>query len=634
MTSGADMKRELVVFFSYSSRDLPLRNAVELHVGHHQQRGDQVDDQVIKFISDQLDLPAGSELERWIDNSIIDADVLLTIVTASSVASWWVAHELFLARRYARPILVVIEQGIDITDLRLPPWLREYVAITFQKEDLVVSERLRRLAGDVASQLAQFSRARPSNAISMRPALSRAHRELRSLREVLQKPSEFQQPFRAEHAHRVLEAAVREVKKLTGNDYQQDLSLQSAFIVRAEPIFQQASATYATSVDFVSTFWEKEANRLAPRYLQAQTNEVKRLFVFSSPRDATRHLNVVAAHHKQYGRRPGGCVLLTSSERYAAFMDKIAPEGTGGDLRKGDFAILAYGDAHERVHYEARLTEDSLTCHQVESGLSDAQKTFIDELDRIAKDVEPGDVDAATGIVRWKDSFAGQHLEERREWKQCLTSLFQPSSTDSPRDRDVFHLVFFSRNVALDASDIDRTAAARKLREAISEAVDALLKLRNPRKQGQQLIKELWFGDFNQGLRSMNIADGRFKGQIRTAGLFVDNFPYCLMMRFDTRADLEYYYKHEVHSEAREKIFKACDPFLTKLYDTILHSEDLALRKAVYEAVEAAASRCVVRADYVEHEDIDWIVEREQRIAFGTDYPQTRVEMNGRATGR
>ena len=450
--------------------------------------------------------------------------------------------------------------------------------------------------------------------------LKKASQKLRLIHSTVSSVDEFAHAFRAEHLTEILDQSAQEARKLTHDEYHQVLSLSKAFVVRARPIFSGARSTYATSVDGVSAFWEKEANGLAPEYLAAQKGEVKRLFVFSSPRQATRHLNVLAAHHRQYGEVPNGGVFVASAETYASFMNKIE---ANSDLLLGDFAILRYPNpgGGDEVFYEARLTDDQLSCSQLPRQLPHRYQAFIAEMDRLAH-VKKGEFDSEASILRFDPHFAQRDPTAENDWKRCLVHLFQVhegGEDENMRDRDVFHLVFFSRQAgtkSLDPKDIK--TSAQNLRRAVSEAVAELLKLRNKRDRSKPLVKELWFGDFNEGLRRLEVRDGRFNGSITTGGFFVDNFPYCLIMRFENRTDLEDYYRDRTHSEARERIFTCCDPDIIHLYDLAKSLRGTQQQNA-YQAIEGAASRFLVRGDYVEHEDLDWIVEKEDRILFGSN---------------
>jgi hypothetical protein len=64
--------------------------------------------------------------------------------------------------------------------------------------------------------------------------------------------------FRVGVLKRVLQATQREVMALTRDEYEQNLSLEENFIVRAIPMFREASRIYAVSVDRFSKFWVSE----------------------------------------------------------------------------------------------------------------------------------------------------------------------------------------------------------------------------------------------------------------------------------------------------------------------------------------------------------------------------------------
>jgi hypothetical protein len=108
--------------------------------------------------------------------------------------------------------------------------------------------------------------------------------------------------------------------------------------------------------------------------------------------------------------------------------------------------------------------------------------------------------------------------------------------------------------------------------------------------------------------------DSRFKGKIQVHSVF-NRLPYCLLLRFENTEDLVEYYDHMAHSRAREAIFKALDPgdTMETLYRALRAAPDKNAQAAVYEAIESYAGRYMFRADYLEHNDLDLILEIEPK---------------------
>ena len=111
---------KLSVFCSYSYVDFQLRDSIELGV----QKILLNSELRANFITDRFGgIRAGADIEDWIEDSIIESDVLLTLLTPASLGSWWVALELMLARRYDRQILAAADTAAR-ADRRMPEWLK------------------------------------------------------------------------------------------------------------------------------------------------------------------------------------------------------------------------------------------------------------------------------------------------------------------------------------------------------------------------------------------------------------------------------------------------------------------------------------------------------------------------------
>lgn len=613
----------LLIFSSYSHKDHTIRDKIDLLIRNNTNN----EGTAISFIADKYDLSVGTELDRWIEKSIAESDILLTILTPRSINSWWVLYELSLARRYGCNIIAVCVTDPStaptsttthsaITPLHddpldsplTPPWLTDHKLIKVTKMELDERDSADRIAKEIADAILLYDK----KINSTHTAVNDARVCLYELSLKLKSETTFEHEFRAKQAKQVLQEANKEIAELQGGDYAQNLSLSKAFVIRAQPIFSEADEIYATSVDFVSTFWEREATGLAPGYLASHTGNVKRLFVFSSPRQANRHRNILQAHHNQYGQDGtiGGCVLFTTVNDYK-MLTRNRLHDLATELRKGDFAILRYftNTDQNHIYYQAQLTDDSLFCKQLTPGLDLGRKTFVNEMNRLVENTRAGQIDEETSIVRWSDDFSNQSL-----WTQTLEKMFHKQTTNNPnnstRDRDVFHLVFF-RPDAANAKSND----AKILRKEISDIADMLKSLKHP-ETNNTLVKELWFGDVSDDLREKKPKDGRYSGDILTHGMFIDNFPYCLLMRFESGSDLNTYYEHEIHSEAREFLFRSFDPNIASLYNLLSNTQSKDQCALIYKAIEALASKYVMRVDYVEHEDIKWIVEHETAIEF------------------
>lgn len=401
--------------------------------------------------------------------------------------------------------------------------------------------------------------------------------------------------FRLAAAQAVVENALDEVNSLLADPtYTRDLSIDEAFIARTRHLFAAASAVYATSVDTVSTFWVSPQHRIqAEAYTAAQPVRTIRLFVFSSPASAHQHRNVLKAHATRYNR--SGAVLLCTQSRYKRFLADL--QHLAADPLSLDFALLLFREEQPIRIYEAVLSHTTLTWLERAWNRTTYEPKLIREFDSLAK-IEPGDIH--DGFLRWQTEFG----EATEPWKAGLERLFLSDETHyrELQNGDVFHIVFF-------AADIDQ----KELTSLILREVKGKLELLQRHDGSGPLIKELWFGSRTHKMTSLSVNDGRYHGSLNTKNQLVDRYPLCIILRFSSIDDLREYYEHETHSSVRQEIYSLCSKDAKYLYDLISNPANNLLPlspKIIYQAIEAAVDDQVVRADYMEHDTIDAIVQR------------------------
>lgn len=424
--------------------------------------------------------------------------------------------------------------------------------------------------------------------------------EIRSvLREIQSRVegSTFRRRFRAEVIRRVLVATREEIQKLSGpqDEYEQNLSLQENFIVRAGAIFEEASNICAISIDELSVFWIAEDQRTrAQEYTSRQPENTKRLFVFSSIENALKYRNVMAAHDEQYGKKGG--VFFCTMRKYREFLTRSARPSEVEELAKKDFAILVYQDQKGVDYYEATLSRTTLVCRKLQTPQS-YQEVILSYFDDLAKTLSPGEMNP-DGFTKWDPNFKTNN----ELWVQTLRRTFDVDSTDEQSliNGGVYHLVFLSKDVP-----------QQEVRAAVNDILRPKLAcLTNP-TTSEKLLEEFWFGTRGEPIDNLKVVDGIYKGQIRTKNIFAENYPHCFVMKFRTMDLLEQYYQHEVHSQVRKVLYSLCDEHIGSLYEMIeeVPSSDKEQRQALFHAIEGSASGVLVRADYVQQDALLSIVQ-------------------------
>lgn len=393
----------------------------------------------------------------------------------------------------------------------------------------------------------------------------------------------FRRRYKAGVTLRVLTAARDEIQRLTGGaeSYTQDLSLEENFIVRAGPIFSEASEVYAVSIDELSQFWVSETQRArAEEYTRHQPANTVRLFVFSSVENAHLYRYVLAAHYACYGKT-GGAVLMCSRKQYQTFWAGIHVERVPELLRK-DFAVLIFREgnrygaqARDVEYYEATLSNTKLVCRQL-AQLEGYHQVLVEKFGQM-RDLADGD--SLDGVTKWRENFKF----DDEAWTSALARLFNADAAGVP-PRDVIHVVFFSSQAPSDVIQFIEKNVRPKL-ETIQ-------------RNGTRLVEDFWFGSRRE--LELSVSDGIYNGKLRTSNFFTNSFPFALVLKFRCAADLTDYYADRVHAEVRKDLLSFCDPSIRNLYELVNRSElDGNERQSIFEAIEATASKYMLRSDFM-----------------------------------
>jgi hypothetical protein len=409
--------------------------------------------------------------------------------------------------------------------------------------------------------------------------------------------SPFRRRFRAEVIRRVLIATREEIQKLSGpqDEYEQNLSLQENFIVRAGAIFEEASNICAISIDELSQFWIAEDQRTrAQEYTSRQPENTKRLFVFSNIENALKYRNVLAAHDEQYGRK-GGAFFCTM-RKYREFLTKLARPAEVEELARKDFAILVYEDPKGVDYYEATLSRTTLVCRKLQRPQS-YQEKILTYFEGLAREHKPGEMNQ-DGFVKWDPNFK----VDNELWVQVLRKTFEIDSSEeqSLLNGNVYHLVFLSKNVPEQAV---LSAVNDELRPKLTALTDPTT--------SAKLLEEFWFGTRSTPVHELKVLDGVYKGQLTTGNLFTENYPHCFVMKFRSMDMLQQYYENEVHSHVRRVLYSLCDKYIGTLYEMIDSTapSDGEKRETLFHAVEGTAGHMLLRADYIQQDALLSIVQ-------------------------
>jgi hypothetical protein len=284
---------------------------------------------------------------------------------------------------------------------------------------------------------------------------------------------------------------------------------------------------------------------------------------------------------------------MCTIDSYNHLISSLLSPGLRRQLAGKDFAFLEF--SNRAKPYLATLSSDSLHCNQL--GSSSVYSSLKDAFDGFAC-LKKHELDGKYKVLKWFPSYA----THKSEWKLALETLFSPEDKELNR-REVLHHIFFHSKVVSGGN-------ARALELAIVKAI-ALLRQIPKKDDSGMLIRDIRFGQMvaSEITSRLNAIDGRFKGQIMIGNHHLESYPYCLSMALDSIEDLEYYYSHRVHSEAREEIFSACDDRIRALYRMIHNEPSKQIKADLYHAVEGIANGIVVRADYFDVDRLDYLLD-------------------------
>lgn len=572
----------LKVFVSYSWDLLNVRAAI-------QERLRLLD--VIPVVDREIVSHENRSIHENIRKHLLESDLVVVVFAQETLKSVEVREELTLAHTWGIPVICFVDKNLDSNDRDKIPWfLRDKLECRYNSQSKSsTDEILEQLNGVINRKLTEKTKPDSNNTFSK----LEIHRIIRASNERLMDIND-QEHFRLSIAQNVVRALNQELENLSRSDYTVDLSLDQNFLLRASGLFANATRIYATSIDSLSSFWIANNPENAIRYTRIQPSNTMRLFVFSSALSMHQYRYVLTDQHKQYGS--DGAVFMCSIDSYNLLVGSLLNANLRRRLAGKDFAFLEFGD--QAKPYLATLSSDTLHCKQLDS--ASVYSSLKDAFDNFAC-LQKLERDDQYKVLKWVPSFANHDPD----WKLALEALFSPEARSLSR-RQVFHHIFFHSRVVTGNN-------AKALESAIVKAISVLRQIPKRRDDSEMLIKNITFGQMipSESINNLKVLDGRFKGQIIIGNHHLETFPYCLSMALDSIEDLEYYYSHPLHSEAREEIFSACDDRIRKLYKMIHNESSPQIKADLYHAIEGIANGIVVRADYFDVDRLDYVLKTE-----------------------
>ena len=572
----------LKVFVSYSWDLLNVRAAI-------QERLRLLD--VIPVVDREIVSHENRSIHENIRKHLLESDLVVVVFAQETLKSLEVREELTLAHTWGIPVICFVDRNLDSNDRDKIPWfLRDKLECRYNSQSKSsTDEILEQLNRVINRKLTEKTKPDSNNTFSK----LEIHRIIRASNERLMDIND-QEHFRLSIAQNVVRALNQELENLSRSDYTVDLSLDQNFLLRASGLFANATRIYATSIDSLSSFWIANNPENAIRYTRIQPSNTMRLFVFSSALSMHQYRYVLTEQHKQYGS--DGAVFMCSIDSYNLLVGSLLNANLRRRLAGKDFAFLEFGD--QAKPYLATLSSDTLHCKQLDS--ASVYSSLKDAFDNFAC-LQKLERDDQYKVLKWVPSFANHDPD----WKLALEALFSPEARSLSR-RQVFHHIFFHSKVVTGNN-------AKALESAIVKAISVLRQIPKRRDDSEMLIKNITFGQMipSESINNLKVLDGRFKGQIIIGNHHLETFPYCLSMALDSIQDLEYYYSHPLHSEAREEIFSACDDRIRNLYKMIHNESSPQIKADLYHAIEGIANGIVVRADYFDVDRLDYVLKTE-----------------------
>jgi TIR domain len=565
------------VFISYSWKNLIARKylAIELRKANYEP------------MWDENNIHLGEHIGEGIINMLEQSDVVVILLTADSIESKFVVEELSRAHHQHSIIYPIVHESI-VSKL---PWFVDTNSNLRYTKDEELSNCIDKLI-KVLEEEKEY--------IVYRKTIHREIRQQYYHVNTLLKRRKFESP-EGKYLHQLAWVTLQnindELSSMVKENYGSKVSKGSNFLMRAKPVFENASQIYAVSLDVVSSFWVSDHisnQKLARDYLTTQPDNTIRLFVFSNSDNAHNYVTVLNTHARKYGEK--GRVFICSFDAYETIVNEFAKSEPSKHSMwlETDFAILEYTDSNGGNTSAYKATLDRHFFNVVKRPEGEPLPIDTNDIKRVFAELStlpPGEIDPDYQVMRWDID-----LQKRKpQWADKLSEIFKD------REGDVIHLVFFTQHAFEDL------ATKERLRGKIRDVKSILDELRED-KDRQIQCKDVWFGASH--ITSVNDA--------RTNGLIYNSesqqFPYLLMMRFANKTSLASWYRFDKHSDLRRRLFESFNSQIADLFaqiDEIARSNPHDVKISnIYSDIEQQAAKYIGRRDYTEDETIIDIVDR------------------------
>lgn len=571
------MKSNLKVFISYSWNNVDARSELV----------QKLRDAGIASLTDESHIRPSEHLHVGILDMLEQADAVVAYLTPQSVSSRHVLAELVRAHHQRLRIYPIVQIGTTIDD-----------ALWFLTNRVKITSAATTLSNDF-DRLIEYLKKDEDILLALR-SHSTIQRWHRVLAELVNRHSveDISERWKNEVCKTILDNATEELISLKNENYTSVIGENANYLMRAKPVFQEASSIYAVSLDTVSGFWvssQKRHEDLAHDYLASQPPHTHRLFVCSSPESAHNYATVLNIHSRRYGVQGG--VFLCGISQYIDMireLDLVQYEHQGEAVGL-DFAILEYGIGQSARVYKATLNGELFHVVPRTSRRpfprfdSEAIRRWFLELKKLA----PGEIHSDWKIMKWEVDL--QHRPD--EWSEKLHYLFDR------RPRDVFHLVLLANEHPRSPEEHSEFArAVGEIKQRLHEVVDKELNTFR--------LKDFWFGESAQVSARDAVTDGTLNTNCNSPG------KYLLYMRFADKDGLEQWYRDKSHSRLRRLLYETFSEEIVSEYsemDRLLNGTAPAGKKkaeSIHRRIETKASKHISRLDYLEVESLRDLVRR------------------------
>jgi nucleoside phosphorylase len=406
-------------------------------------------------------------------------------------------------------------------------------------------------------------------------------------------------PFLQKMAIHLFNKTIEEVVDLAKivdakKQYVSNIDQGSQFLMRAAPLFQEASKLYITSLDVVSKFWtDKKSARDVKKYIAAQAvgkdrKAVSRLFVCETPASAHAHKSVLDAHVVVFDN-----TFICSRAHYKNIIRQIAHDSSSEYFDR-EFSILYFEQDGKETRFFSGLDSKTFDLNIVRDPPGDRDvdcMAFIKIFDRLAN-LDRGAMDPETKVVKWAENH-----QYTPEWIPQLHSMF-PETTS-----DVFHCVSLNISKVTYDQIKDKLAKIKYFIFKDTQSDSSSLSERYG-------IKNIWLVR-RLPREEEPLIDPATKGKLYYS--HSDKMRYLLIMQADSHHSLDSFLKDRDILAQRLELFRMLGGDVQRLMEELGIAAPVDFERHTpshiyYELIEKLASFNFRRFDFIDDEMIEQIV--------------------------